>query len=97
MSGASVVVLDHLLKLSVTGDTAKYLVFYTLERLCTFTTRPNKPKLSSSTQFVLRKRRELRRDLWEIVPCSSGQTQRYSSTETCRNQVPRTYLVKAEP
>ena len=73
MSGASVVVLDQLLKLSVTGDTAKYLDL-TLERLCTFTTRPNKPKLSSSTQFVLRKRKELRRDYWETVPCSSGQT-----------------------
>ena len=73
MLGAFVDILDQLLELSVTGDTAKYLVL-TLQRLCTFTIRPNKPKLSSSTQFVLRKRRELRRDFWETVPCSSGQT-----------------------
>ena len=97
MLGASVDILDQLLELSVTGDTAKYLVL-TLKRLCTFTIRPNKPKLSSSTQFVLRKRRELRRDHWETVPCSSGQTHtRRSSAANYRNQVPRTYLVKAEP
>ena len=64
MLGASVDILDQLLELSVTGDTAKYLVL-TLQRLCTFTIRPNKPKLSSSTQIVLRKRRELRRDFSE--------------------------------
>ena len=70
MLGASVDILDQLLELSVTGDTAKYLVL-TLQRLCTFTIRPNKPKLSSSTQVVLRKRRELRRDFSEAfsIPC----------------------------
>ena len=74
MLGASVDILDQLLELSVTGDTAKYLVL-TLQRLCTFTIRPNKPKLSSSTQFVLRKRRELRRDFSEAYsPSHTGLT-----------------------
>ena len=45
MLGASVDILDQLLELSVTGDTAKYLVL-TLQRLCTFTIRLNQPKLS---------------------------------------------------
>ena len=96
MLGASVDVLDQLLKLSVTGDTAKYLVL-TLERVCTFTMRLKQP-LCPWPSCSEKERRRLRRDLWETVPCSSGQTHtRHSSAETCRNQVPRTYLVKAEP
>ena len=65
MLGASVVFLDQLLKLSVTGDTAKYLVS-TLERVCTFTTRLKQPfyPLPSCSE---KERRSLRRDLWGKV------------------------------
>ena len=50
-------------RLSVTGDTAKYLVL-TLQRLCTFTLRPNQPKHPIHSDCV-KERRRLRRDLSE--------------------------------
>ena len=84
-------------ELSVTGDTAKYLVWHSREVVHVHH-KTQSAQTILYTPAVIRKRRRLRRDLWETVPCSSGQTHtRHSSAANCRNQVPRTYLVKAEP
>ena len=55
--------LSSCLKLSIIGDTAKYLVL-TLKRLCTFTLSLNLPKHAIHAECI-KEMRELRRDLSE--------------------------------
>ena len=59
-------------KLSVTGDTAKYLVL-TLQRLCTFTLSLNQPKHPIHAKCI-KERRELRQDLSEGEFNSTSKT-----------------------
>ena len=72
MLGASVDILDQLLELSVTGDTAKYLVLHSREVVHVHHLTQSAQTILH-TPLVIRKRRRLRRDLWETVPCSSGR------------------------
>ena len=84
-------------ELSVAGDTAMIIVLHSRE-VVTLSPLDFINPFCSWPSWSEKERWRWRRDLWETVPCSSGQTHtRGSSAEICRNQVPRTYLVKAEP
>ena len=86
MLGASVAILDQLLELSVTGDTAKYLVL-TLSRGCARSpldlTNPNYPH----TPIVIGEKKKVKtRSFGSIFPPHTGLTRSnlQSSTTTCQ-------------